>query len=143
MKNLLIILIFFIAGNQLMGQEIKFLNKSYSDKISINQDDAITKYMEAYHNYIKKNNGILGYRIKIYSQNNAIARTQSKTVKTQFEAQFPEQKAYQKYDDPNFEVYVGDFISKIEAIAFMNKINSKYPSAFVVKSVISIADTDN
>ena len=142
MKRFLIIISLIIIVNQLYSQEIKYFKKDYSDKIIIIQDPSIPNYMEAYRNYNKKNNGILGYRIKIYSQNNAIARTQSQTIKTEFEAQYPDQKAYRKYNDPNFEVFVGDFVTKMEAMAFMSKINSKYSRAFVVKSVINVLKED-
>lgn len=142
---LLLIIVFILNINcftQTTPIYIKYFDKSYFKNIEINQDSETTRYLQSYAGFNKKNNGIMGYRIKIYSQNNALSRNQSNEVKSQFETQFHGHKAYRIYNNPNFEVFVGDFVDRFSAMAFLLKINKKYPRAYIVQSYISVSKID-
>lgn len=137
----LLIFMGFLFCNWLFSQSeptsIKYFKKTYSNNIIIHQENSVTDYLELYSK-LGRQKALMGYRIKIYSQNTAVARTQSNSVKSTFETQFPEQKAYKEYADPNFEVCVGDFINRFDAVIFLQKIISKYPNAYIVKTTINI-----
>ncbi|MDR2836622.1 MAG: hypothetical protein LBV69_10625 [Bacteroidales bacterium] len=138
MKKTIIIsfvLLFVIQGYS--QSNVKYFSKSYSKNITITQNSDITNYIETCVGLNKRQNGFMGYRIKIYSQNNALARNQANTIAANFREQFPEQKAYVEYVEPNFEVHVGNFIDRLEAVAFLNENNKKYPAAFIIKTIIT------
>lgn len=74
-----------------------------------------------------------GYRIQIYLGQSS---TDSKTAKSNFMHKFDDQTAYQEYDSPNFKVKVGDFRTRLEAEEYLEKLKARYPSAYVVSSLI-------
>ncbi|MDR3095064.1 MAG: hypothetical protein LBU62_10575 [Bacteroidales bacterium] len=88
------------------------------------------------NNYALK--GIQGYRIRIFSQSGQTARQKSSNMKASFSEHFPEINAYLTYTEPNYQIFVGDFRTKTEALYYLKLIGKKYPSAFIVKSLIKI-----
>ena len=56
--------------------------------------------------------------------------------------QYPEIKAYLVFDEPNFKVKVGDFVSKLDAFVFLQKIKSQYPCSIIKDNVYPIYSDD-
>lgn len=80
-----------------------------------------------------------GYRIQIHTENSFGANIeQLKQMRNDFEIAFPEIPAYLKYIDPDFKIRVGNFTSRLEAVAVLAKIKKNYPASYVVKTSISI-----
>ena len=78
-----------------------------------------------------------GYRVKIhFGADKAFAYE----VKKDFTEKYPDATAYVKYDQPNFNVRVGDFRTKLEAYKFFKEIEVDYPSSFIVKDEIQFPD---
>jgi hypothetical protein len=92
--------------------------------------------MQIANNYMQK--GIQGYRIRIFSQSGQAARQKSTDIKSVFPQHFPEINAYLTYTEPNYQIFVGDFRTKTEALYYLKLVGKKYPSAFIVKSLIKI-----
>ncbi|GHT25409.1 sporulation protein [Bacteroidia bacterium] len=92
--------------------------------------------MQIANNYVQK--GIQGYRIRIFSQSGQAARQKSTNMKAAFSESFSEINAYLTYNEPNYQIFVGDFRTKTEALYYLKLIGKKYPSAFIVKSLINI-----
>jgi thiol-disulfide isomerase/thioredoxin len=88
---------------------------------------------------------VSGYRVRIFFDNKQSARTESEEALKKFESMFHEVKAYRTYANPYFKVTAGDFRTKSEAMAFLNRIKVNFPSAFVVKESIAypVVDKDN
>ena len=61
----------------------------------------------------------------------------------QFMTEYPEIKAYLIFDEPNFKVKVGDFVSKLDAFVFMQKIKSLYPCAIIKDNIYPIHTDDD
>ena len=59
-----------------------------------------------------------------------------------FEAKYHDIKAYRTYVNPYFKVTVGDFRTKSEAMGFLSRIVTEFPSAFVVKESIEFPVVD-
>jgi hypothetical protein len=134
-----IILLFFtvIASAQnITAEEVKYFdNTCYNGKITISQDPSLENFIETHVGLNKKRRGFYGYRVKIYAQNHQNARSQANAIKIGFGED--SQQAYITYVEPNFEVHVGDYIKRFEAVALLNKIQSKYPEAYTIKTVVS------
>ncbi len=62
---------------------------------------------------------IKGYRVKIHFGTD---KNKAKEIKGNFLARFPAVSAYEKYDQPNFNIRVGDFRTKLEAYKFLKEI---------------------
>ncbi|MDR1603068.1 MAG: hypothetical protein LBS42_11675 [Tannerella sp.] len=92
--------------------------------------------MQIANNRLQKN--VQGYRIRIFSQSGQAARGKAYAVKDDFLNSFPGQRAYEQYNEPNFQIFVGDFRTKTNALYLLKQIVRKYPSAFIVNSSINI-----
>ncbi|MDR0714746.1 MAG: SPOR domain-containing protein [Bacteroidales bacterium] len=92
--------------------------------------------MQIANNRLQK--GVQGYRIRIFSQSGQSARGKAYAMKDDFLNNFPDQHAYEQYNEPNFQIFVGDFRTKTEALYLLKRIARKYPSAFIVNSSINV-----
>mgnify|MGYP003444277521 CR=1 FL=1 len=101
-------------------------------KITLIQDrkieDLVAKHIE-----INSKAAIKGYRVKIHF---GADKNKAKEIKAKFLAQFPTVAAYEKYDQPNFNIRVGDFRTKLEAYKFLKALQPEFPSAFIVQDEI-------
>ena len=86
-----------------------------------------------------------GYRVRIFFDNKQSARVASEETLKRFESMFHDVVAYRTYVNPYFKVTVGDFRTKSEAMALLERIRYEFPSAFVLKENISfpVVDTEN
>ncbi len=78
---------------------------------------------------------IKGYRIKIHFGSD---KNKAKEVKAKFISKFPDISAYEKYDQPNFNIRVGDFRTKLEAYKALKEIQPEFPSSFLVQDEIEM-----
>lgn len=88
---------------------------------------------------VKRNAGrsVTGYRLRIFFDNRQTARKVSEEVALDFVTRYPDVPVYRSYVNPYFKVTVGDFRTKSDALQFMERIRRDYPSAFLVREVIS------
>jgi len=78
---------------------------------------------------------IKGYRVKIHFGSDKL---KAKEVKAKFISKFPDIAAYEKYDQPNFNIRVGDFRTKLEAYKALKDIQVEFPSSFLVQDDIEL-----
>jgi hypothetical protein len=119
-----------INSNMDVFQKVQ-VNEEGKGEIVIFQDMRVNEllYNSVEHN--KKNGGMQGYRIRIFSNLGNSARAQSQAAKTRFYELFPEIPFYPVYRSPYFIVYVGDYRTKIDALKDFNRIKRYFPSAFM------------
>ena len=86
-----------------------------------------------------------GYRVRIFFDNRQTARAESEAMLKKFETLYHDVTAYRTYANPYFKVTVGDFRTKSEAMALLNRIKKDFPSAFVVRENIGypVVDKEN
>jgi len=92
--------------------------------------------MKIANNYLQK--GIPGFRILIFSASGQTARARSIETRQAFMKRYPEMNAYQEYNTPNFQIYVGDFRTKNDALRELKRIERVYPRAYIVAATIQI-----
>ena len=103
--------------------------------------------MNAMQKHVAANSGrtLSGYRVRIFFDNRQSARVASEETLKRFESLYHDVVAYRTYANPYFKVTVGDFRTKSEAMALLERIRYEFPSAFVVKENISfpVVDREN
>ena len=107
-------------------------NQRNQGEILISQDIRVNELIVNHIEQNKRKGGIPGYSIRIYSNLGNTARVESQSTKARFYELFPEIPIYREYDSPYFKVYVGDFRTKIDALADFKRIKRHFPSAFIV-----------
>ena len=101
--------------------------------IEIIQDSRINKLDKEYVNTYK----LKGYRVQIFSGDK---KQPARQARLKFTKLYRKTKAYERYEQPNFKVRVGDFKTKIEALKFKNKLVDHFPNAFIVEDEIEFMD---
>ncbi len=93
----------------------------------------------AMHKQVEKNRlrKTTGYRVRIYFDNSRDARSISEQIAEDFKVRYPDIPVFRIYDNPYFKVTVGEFLSKADAMRFMETIRREYPTVFLVKESFS------
>jgi hypothetical protein len=118
----------------ILSHFISLAQKTNADKGNVevvldhNLPELLNKSIE-----INSNTHIKGYRIKIHFGSD---KNKAKEVKAKFISIYQDVPAYEKYDQPNFNIRVGDFRSKLEAYKFLKVVQAEFPSAFLVQDEI-------
>ena len=76
---------------------------------------------------------INGFRIRLFFASNRTARDESSSVISRFNDMYPHVQAYRTYASPNFKVTVGNFRTRLEAEALLQRIKGDFPDAFIVR----------
>lgn len=129
MRNILLILIVVMSGKNLANAQTKTTDTA---KVEIVQSEKIKELADK-HIQINEKAHIRGYRVKIHFGTD---KSKSKEIKAEFIAKYPDVPAYEKYDQPNFNIRVGDFRTKLEAYKFLRKVQVDFPAAFLVQDDI-------
>lgn len=78
-----------------------------------------------------------GYRIQIFFGND---RSKAQDIRSEFMRIYPETGAYMVYHQPYFKIRVGDFSTRLEASGFLNKLNGRYTTAFIVPDEVRLPE---
>lgn len=132
----------------LVGRNILSLMPKKSEgndtEVNVYQSEAME---QALVEHLDQNAGrtLSGYRVRIFFDNRQTARTASEEAAKRCESLYHDVRVYRTYANPYFKVTVGDFRTKSEAMALLERIRYEFPSAFVVKENISfpVVDTEH
>jgi len=131
----LVILMIISAGWQIgFGQEVR----KDSGTVTIYQDKLVDELVQKQVKLNEAGSNQDGYRIQIFSDSGNNSKTKAQTVMDEFLANHPEVKAYLAFKSPNYKVKVGDFRSRLDAIRYLNQINTDYPNAFIISDLINL-----
>lgn len=135
------------VDTSLVGKNILALMPKKTDggaaDVNVYQSEAVTQTLSE---HLETNTGrtLPGYRVRIFFDNKQTARQASEETLKRFESLYHDVVAYRTYANPYFKITVGDFRTKSEAMALLERIRYEFPSAFVVKENIAfpVIDTD-
>lgn len=111
-------------------------------RLVLNQDERIDELVKRHIEINRREEGMPGYRIRIFSQSGQAARQNATMARAEFFNKYPDAETYLDYDPPNFRVYVGDFRTRSEALRMQRKIRNDYPYSFIVSSRINLPPLD-
>lgn len=93
-------------------------------QVTIDVDKDIDKLLE-YKKDIRTNDL---YKIRIYSGD----RNAAENIKSQANGLYTEWPAVMDYETPNYKIYVGNFLSRLEADRALLTVKKNYPSALIL-----------
>lgn len=129
-REVLTVLFIFFASCFLYAQK----SNADTGKVELIQDSKIQELLTK-HIEINSKAPIKGYRVKIHFGSD---KNKAREIRGNFMAKFPDVPAYEKYDQPNFNIRVGDFRTKLEAYKFLKEVQVEFPSAFLVQDEIEL-----
>ncbi|MDO9187624.1 MAG: SPOR domain-containing protein [Bacteroidota bacterium] len=132
----LIIRVALSAVFMVLSCHFVYAQKAAADtgKVEFVQDYKVQELLNK-HVEINSKAPIKGYRVKIHFGSD---KNKAREIKGNFIAKFPDVPAYEKYDQPNFNIRVGDFRTKLEAYKFLKEVQVEFPSAFLVQDEIEL-----
>ena len=132
-----------LVGRNILNLMPKKDNGGKAD-VNVYQSVAIDLALQE-HMTANSDRTLSGYRVRIFFDNKQSARVASEEAIKRFESLYHDVVAYRTYANPYFKVTVGDFRTKSEAMALLERIRHEFPSAFVVKENISfpVVDTEH
>ena len=83
---------------------------------------------------------IRGFRVQIFADNGQYARDNATAAVERFKELFPGVPVYQAYDIPTFKVFVGNCLTKEEAIILCAKVIQSFDRAFVAQMDIPVEE---
>lgn len=133
MKKIFLTLLLTISCIGLSAQT----KKTNEGNTTITGDTKVTQLVEKHIEFNEKVKSIPGYRVQLASLSGADAKSRAFALKEQLKTDFPYVETYVIFTDPNFRVKIGDFRSKLEAHAFLQKTKEGYPGGTIVKDNIN------
>ena len=85
----------------------------------------------------KKDGKIQGFRVQIHFGSD---RDKAKEVKSKFIQKYDSIPAYERYEQPNFKIRVGDFRTRLEAYRFFKTVTAEFPGSFIVEDEIEMKE---
>jgi hypothetical protein len=123
-----------LSGTKLI-REIQYSEEG--GNITILQHEDIMKIIDKHLHEESKLKGIIGYRIRIYSNSGKQARIDGPKIQAGFISKHEGVRTYYIFDSPFYRLYVGDFRTRSEAMKFLKEIELEYPDAFIIRTRIN------
>ncbi len=134
--RLIVTIAICFAGTQAMAQGRAIYRSQGRTEVvgDIRVNDLVKKHIE-FNEQVKT---ISGYRIQIASLSGNSSRTEAFRKKDQFLEAFPDVQAYVIFNEPNFKVLVGDFITRLDAFLFLQRCKTLFPGTIVKENIFPI-----
>lgn len=75
-----------------------------------------------------------GFRIQIYNGN---SHTEASRIKMQFIKAYPGVRSYIKFNNPQYRVRIGDFMTRAEAEAYQKKIQGSFRPTMIIPDLVN------
>lgn len=126
---------------ELKPVEIEYFNSDYDQQgLIVTQSSDLQKFLETVAAINEKRGGFEGYRVKVFAENNRNARSNANNLRVRINSQQDTVQAYVVYSEPNFEVHLGDFRTRFEAVRLLKNIEEDYPQAYIVKTIVNFPE---
>lgn len=142
-KNILFSIAFLSLGlsNAFSQYQSIFDQLEHSDpkqgQVRIIINDDLKSLIEDHQQTLQKQDGIAGWRIRIFSDSGPGAKKEFEETKAKFLELYENIAVHQEFAYPYYKIYVGDFRTRSEALNLLKKIERKFPDAFIVQTKIN------
>ncbi len=106
-------------------------------KIRIVQEDAVKDIVDRHQMANSKQDGLVGYRVRIFSDSGPGAKAAYDNTLAAFFRTQEKVEVYETFDYPFYKIYVGDFRTRSEALYLLKQIEEHFPDAFIVRTKIN------
>ena len=113
---------------------LTFANAQHS--VQYDKESGIEQIEQQHQSAWKSIDGIEGFRIQIAAASGVNSKNTVQRAYEEFRSRFPEIPAYVTYAEPYFRLRVGNFRTRLEATATLEKIKGNYPGAYIIKDEI-------
>lgn len=123
----IIILLFFSILTGLTGKA----------QVQIIADGRLQTILEQHIAFNEIARTALGYRIKVGVFTGVGSKQKAFDLRDEIAMIFPEQRAYVLFEEPNFTVKLGDFLTRLDAFGPYLSLKAIYPSVVIIRDYIN------
>ena len=113
---------------------LSFANAQHS--VQYDKESGIEQIEQQHQSAWKSIDGIEGFRIQIAAASGVNSKNTVQRAYEEFRSRFPEIPAYVTHAEPYFRLRIGNFRTRLEATATLEKIKGNYPGAYIIKDEI-------
>ena len=132
--SLSLLFLFIFSGSYQPAQAQNQVPKK-EGSLTIQQDPRLDSLLLLNKKINEEKQTMDGFRVQLYFGTDRKKATDMKSLFLQKHSEIP---AYVIYQQPNFKVRVGDYLTRLEAYKLFMDLSPEYPSAFVVKDDIAL-----
>jgi hypothetical protein len=116
-------------------------------QVKVIADGRLQTILERHIEYNEMSRTLQGYRIKVNSFTGANAKAKAYALRDELASAYPSTRIYVTFDEPNFVVKCGDFVTRLDAYNLFKHIKPQISTALIVRDwinnpVISEADIE-
>ena len=128
MKKLRILILLFALS--LLSQNIKA-------QVEIIADGRLQTILEQHISFNEISRTAVGYRIKIGVFTGAGSKQRAFDLRDEIVKNFPDLRAYVFFEEPNFTVKCGDYLTKLDAFGPFLNLKTMFASASIIRDYIN------
>ncbi|NCC18322.1 MAG: hypothetical protein EOM29_05210 [Bacteroidia bacterium] len=128
MKKLRILILLFALS--LLSQNIKA-------QVEIIADGRLQTILEQHISFNEISRTAVGYRIKIGVFTGAGSKQRAFDLRDEIVKNFPDLRTYVFFEEPNFTVKCGDYLTKLDAFGPFLNLKTMFPSASIIRDYIN------
>jgi hypothetical protein len=113
------------------------LSLQSQSQVKVIADGRLQTILERHIEYNEMSRTLQGYRVKVNSFTGTNAKAKAFALKDELMDTYPNTRAYVSFDEPNFIVKCGDFITRLEAYNLFKQIKPQISSAIIIKDWIN------
>lgn len=106
-------------------------------QIKVIADGRLQTILERHIEYNEMSRTLQGYRIKVNSFTGTNAKAKAFALKDELINTYPNTRAYVSFDEPNFIVKCGDFVTRLDAYNLFKHIKPQISSAIIIRDWIN------
>lgn len=106
-------------------------------QVKIIADGRLQTILERHVEYNEMSRTLQGYRIKVNSFTGENAKAKAYALKDELTAAYPSTRTYVTFDEPNFVVKCGDFVTRLDAYNLFKNIKPQISTAIIVRDWIN------
>lgn len=106
-------------------------------QVKVIADGRLQTILERHIEYGEMSRSVQGFRVRVNSFTGANAKSKAFALKTELQEKYPEIRAYVTFDEPDFIVKAGDFLTKLDAYALYSALKFNIPTAQIIRDWIN------
>lgn len=106
-------------------------------QVKIIADGRLQTILERHIEYNEMSRSIQGYRVRVNSFTGDNAKAKAFALKNDLQSKYPQMRVYVTFDEPNFIVKIGDFLTRLDAFALYSDLRKQVNTTQIIRDWIN------
>lgn len=106
-------------------------------QVKILADGRLQTILERHIEYNEMSRSIQGYRVRVNSFTGDNAKAKAFALKKDLQSKYPQMRVYVTFDEPNFIVKIGDFLTRLDAFALYSDLRKQVNTTQIIRDWIN------